>query len=66
MLDGFLLLMKGSSLMNLSPPLLHVFGLGVTKDANKPNCLLLIGDDGSSNKLCSSSKLIVKINDAQL
>ncbi len=29
----------------------------------KPNCILLIGDDGSLNRGCSSSKLIdIKIN----
>ncbi len=39
------------------------FGLGVMNDAAKPNCILLIGDDGSLNGGCSSGELIViKIN----
>ncbi len=39
------------------------FGLGVMNDAAKPNCILPIGDDGSSNGAHSSGKLIViKIN----
>jgi hypothetical protein len=63
-LDGFLLLMTSS--MNPLPSLLPFFGLGVTKDAAKPNCFLPIGDNGSSNGLCSSGKLIVQINEAQL
>ncbi len=43
------------------------FGLGVTNNAAKPNSVVSIGDDGSSNEGCSSSKLIViKINETQL
>jgi hypothetical protein len=43
------------------------FGLGVTKDAAKPDCVVPIGDNGSSNEGCSSSELIViKINETQL
>jgi hypothetical protein len=39
------------------------FGLGVMNDAAKPDCILPIGDDGSSNGGRSSGKLIViKIN----
>jgi hypothetical protein len=39
------------------------FGLGVMNDAAKANCILPIGDDGSSNGGCSSGELIViKIN----
>ena len=43
------------------------FGLGVTNNAAKPNCVLPIGDDGSSYDDRSSGKLIViNINDTQL
>ncbi len=43
------------------------FGLGVTNDAAKPDCILPIGDDGSLNEGCSSGKLIViEINETQL
>jgi hypothetical protein len=35
------------------------FGLGVTNDAAKPNCVVPTGEDGSSNKGCTSGKLIV-------
>jgi hypothetical protein len=39
------------------------FLLGVTNNAAKPDCILPIGDDGSSNEGCSSGKFIViKIN----
>ncbi len=39
-------------------------GLGVTNDAAKPDCVVPIGDNGSSNKGCFSSELIViKINE---
>jgi hypothetical protein len=65
-LNGFLLLMNGSSLTILSLLLSFFFELGVTKDAAKSNCVLPIGDDGSLNGRCSSSELIVKINKAQL
>ncbi len=43
------------------------FGLGVTNDAAKPNCILPIGDNGSSYDDRSSGKLIViTINETQL
>ncbi len=43
------------------------FGLGVTNDAAKPNCILPIGNDGSSYDDCSSGELIViNINETQL
>ena len=35
------------------------FGLGVMNDTAKSNCILTIGDDGSLNGGCSSSKLII-------
>jgi hypothetical protein len=35
------------------------FGLGVMNNAAKPNCILPMGDDGSSNGVCSSGELIV-------
>ena len=35
------------------------FGLGVMNDAAEPNCILPIGEDGSSNGGRSSGKLIV-------
>jgi hypothetical protein len=39
------------------------FGLGVMNNAAKPDCILPIGDNGSSNGGCFSGKLIViKIN----
>ncbi len=39
------------------------FGLGVMNNAAKPDCILPIGDDGSSNGGRSSGELIVvKIN----
>ncbi len=63
-LDGFLLLMKGSSLTNGLPYPLPFFGLGVTNNADKPDWVLPIGDNGS-NGLCSSGELIVEINEAQ-
>jgi hypothetical protein len=63
MLDGFLSSMKGLSSTNWSPSPLFFLGLGVMNDTAKPNCILPIGDDGSSNEGRSSSKLIViKIN----
>jgi hypothetical protein len=61
-LDGFLLLMEGSSLTAWSPFPSVLFGLGVTIEAAKPNCVLPIGDDGSSYKNRSSSKLIIMKN----
>jgi hypothetical protein len=43
------------------------FLLGVTNDAAKPNCIVQIGNNGSSNEGHSSSKLIIiKINKTQL
>jgi hypothetical protein len=43
------------------------FGLGVTKNAAKPNCVLPIGDDGSSYDDSSSGELIViNIDETQL
>jgi hypothetical protein len=66
MLDGFLLLKKWSFLMNWLPPPLPFFGLGVTKDAAKPEFILSIGDNGSCNGLCPSHELIIKINEVQL
>jgi hypothetical protein len=43
------------------------FGLGVTNNAAKPDCIVPIGDDGSSYEGCSSGELIViKINETQL
>jgi hypothetical protein len=66
-LDGFLSSMKGSSSTNQSPSILFFFGLGVTKNTAKPNCVLKIGDNGSLNRGRSSGKLIViKINEAKL
>jgi hypothetical protein len=46
-LNGFLLLMKGSSSTNWLPFPSFYFGLGVTNNAAKPNCLVPTGDDGS-------------------
>jgi hypothetical protein len=63
MLDGFLLSMKGLSLMNWSPSPWFFFGLGVMNDAAKPDCILPIGEGGSLNGGRSSGKLIfIKIN----
>ncbi len=46
---------------------LAFFGLGVTKDAAKPDCILPMGDNVSSNEGCSSIGLIViKINEILL
>ncbi len=43
------------------------FGLGVTNNAAKPDCVVTTGDDGSSYEGCSSGELIViKINETQL
>jgi hypothetical protein len=61
-LDGFLLLMKGLSSTAQSPFPSVFFALGVTIKAAKPNCILPIGDDGSSYKNRSSGKLIVMKN----
>jgi hypothetical protein len=59
LLDGFILSMKGLSSTNWSPSPWFFFGLGVMNDAVKPNCILPIGDNGSSNGGCSSGELIV-------
>jgi hypothetical protein len=59
--------MKGSSSTNwlLFPS--FFFRLGVTNDAAKPDCIVPIGDDGSSYEGHSSGKLIViKINETKL
>jgi hypothetical protein len=62
-LDGFLLSMKGLSSTNCSPSPWFLCRLGVMIDAAKPDCILPIGDDGSSNGGRSSGKLIaIKIN----
>jgi hypothetical protein len=62
-LDGFLLSMKGLSSINWSPSPWFFFGLGVMNNDAKPDCILPIGEDGSSNGGRSSGELIViKIN----
>ena len=61
-LDGFLLLMKGSSSIARSPFPSVYFGFGVTIEAAKPDCILPIGDDGFLYKNRSSGKLIVMKN----
>jgi hypothetical protein len=44
-----------------------LFGLGVTNNGAKPNCVVPIEDDGSLNEGCSTGVLIViKINETQL
>jgi hypothetical protein len=42
---------------------LHFFGLGVTNEAAKPECVLPIGDDGSMYEDHLSGELIVMIID---
>ncbi len=43
------------------------FGLGVTNNATKLDCILQTGDDGSLYEGCSSGKLIIiKINETLL
>jgi hypothetical protein len=43
------------------------FGLGVTNNAAKPDCIIPTGDDGSLNEGHSSGKLIIiKIKETQL
>jgi hypothetical protein len=37
------------------------FGLGVTNEAAKPDCILPMGDDGSMYEDLSSGKLMVMI-----
>jgi hypothetical protein len=59
MLDGFLSSMKGSSSINRSPFPSFFFGLGVTNDAAKPDCILPTRDNGSSYKGRSSGEHIV-------
>ncbi len=67
MLNGFLLLINGLSSTNWLPSPSFFFGLGVTNNTAKPDCVLPIGDDGSLNGGHSSGELIViKINEAQL
>jgi hypothetical protein len=61
-LDGFLLLMKGLSSTAWLPFQSVFFGLGVTIEAAKPDCVLPIKDDGSLYKNCSSGELIVMKN----
>jgi hypothetical protein len=51
--------MKGLSLMNWLPFQSFFFGLGVTNESAKPNCVVPTGDDGSLNDGHSSGKLIV-------
>jgi hypothetical protein len=59
--------MKGFSSTNWLPFPSFFFGLRVTNYAAKPNCIVPIGDKGSSNEDRSSGKLIViKINETQL
>jgi hypothetical protein len=57
-LDGFILLMKGSSSTARSPFPSIFFGLSVTIKAAKPDCVLPIRDNGSLYKDQSSGKLI--------
>ncbi len=46
---------------------INFFGLGVTNNAAKPDCILPTGDDGSLYEGCFSGKLIViKINETLL
>jgi hypothetical protein len=64
---GFLSSMKGLSLTTWSLFSSFFFGLGVTNDAAKPNCVLPIGEDGSSYDDLSSGKLtVININETQL
>ncbi len=66
-LDGFLLSMKDSSSTTWLLFSSFFFGLGVTNNAGKPNCVLPIGDNVSSYDDCSSGELIViNINETQL
>jgi hypothetical protein len=66
-LDGFLSSMKGSSSTNRSPFPSFYFGLGVTNDAAKPDCIIPTGDDGSLYEGHSSGELIViQINETLL
>ncbi len=66
-IDGFFLSMKGLLLANRLPSPSFFFGLGVTKDAAKPDCIRPTGDNGSSYEGHLSGKLIViKINETLL
>jgi hypothetical protein len=66
-LDGFLSSMKGLSSTNWLPSQSFFFGLGVTNNAAKPDCIRPTGDDGSLYEGCFSGKLIViKINETLL
>jgi hypothetical protein len=59
--------MKGLSWTNWLPFSSFFLELGVTNNAAKPNCVVQIGDNCSSNEGHFSSKLIViKINETQL
>jgi hypothetical protein len=60
-LDGFLLSMKDLSSTAWSAFPSIFFGLGVTNEAAKLDCILPIGDDGSLYDDCSSGELIVMI-----
>jgi hypothetical protein len=66
-LDGFLSMIKGTSSTNRLPFPSFYFGLGVTTDAAKPDCVIPTGDNGLSYESCSSGKLIViKLNETLL
>jgi hypothetical protein len=58
LLDGFLSSMKGLSSTNWSPFPSFFFGLSVTNNAAKPDCILPTGDDGSLYEGHSFGKLI--------
>jgi hypothetical protein len=65
--NGFLLSMKGLSLTNRLPSPSFFFGLGVTNNAAKPDCICPTGNDGSLYEGRSSGELIViKINETLL
>jgi hypothetical protein len=67
MLNGFLSSMKGLSLTNQLLLSSFFFGLGVTNNAAKPDCVVTTGDDGSLYEGRSSGKLIIiKIIETQL
>jgi hypothetical protein len=66
-LNGFLSLIKGLSSKNRLPFPSFFWGLGVTNNAAKPNCIVPTGDNGSSYEGNSSVELIViKTNETQL
>jgi hypothetical protein len=59
--------MKGLLSTNQSPSQSFFFGLGVTRDAAKPDCIRPTGDDGSLYEGHSSSELIViEVNETLL